>query len=162
VFSLNLFHFFVVLIIAQIIDNKRQPPTQQAAIDKTDSPNERPSPQDRINRNDIHIYQDRVVIDIQNAQISSYAGTGSMDPVIDKEANGIEIIPKSPDEIWIGDIVSYKPKTDNNTIIVHRIINTAYDKEGWYATFKGDNNKKKDPEKVRFEQIQDITIAIIY
>ena len=54
-----------------------------------------------------------------------------------------------------------KVKTDDGTII-HRVIDTGRDKEGTYYITKGDNNPVKDSEKVRFNQIKGLLIAIIY
>ena len=42
---------------------------------------------------------EEVVLDIDGAIWSSFTNTNSMDPVLDAEANGIEIIPHYPDEI---------------------------------------------------------------
>ena len=82
-----------------------------------------------------------------------------MDPVLDSTSHAIQIIPKIPEDVHVGDIASYS--TDNGTII-HRVIETGYDSEGWYALFKGDNNPVKDPDKVRFKNIRRIVVAIIY
>jgi len=68
---------------------------------------ERNSPQDRIKDWQIEVYQNRVVINIDDAQWAAFADTNSMDPVLDKGANAIQIVPKSEDDIKVGDIVSY-------------------------------------------------------
>jgi hypothetical protein len=122
---------------------------------------ERISPQDRISEDQIRVYPDRVVINLPNAQWASFTDTNSMDPIIDIGANAIQIIPKSTEEIHIGDIVSYQSSLVNS-IIIHRVIHIDYDEEGWYAILKGDNLANPDPEKVRFDQIKRITVAIIY
>ncbi len=122
---------------------------------------EKASPYDRIPENKILVDNDKVIINIENAQWSRFTDTNSMDPVIDKGANAIQIVPKSPEEIHVGDIVSYKSEYADG-IIIHRVIEIGSDKEGWYAIMKGDNNSYTDPGKVRFSQIQRIVIAIIY
>ena len=122
---------------------------------------EKASPYDRIPEQKIIIEDDKVVINIDNAQWSRFTDTNSMDPVIDQGANAIQIIPKSPDEIYVGDIVSYKSDYSDG-IIIHRVIETGYDNEGWYCLLKGDNNNRVDPGKIRFSQIQRVVIAIIY
>lgn len=120
---------------------------------------EQPSPYDWIQESDIEMYDNGVVLNIANPQWAVFADTNSMDPVIDAGAHAIEIIPTTPDEVHVGDIVSYS--TPGATII-HRVIETGYDSNGWYAVFKGDNNPIKDPEKVRFSQIKRIVVAVIY
>jgi hypothetical protein len=125
------------------------------------SAKERISPYDRISENQIHVYNDRIVIDLQNAEWASFTDTNSMDPVIDKGANAIQIVPHSPDDIHLGDIVSYKSSLVSGTII-HRVVKIGQDSEGWYAILKGDNLSQEDPEKVRFDQVQRVVVAIIY
>ncbi|MBW2988382.1 hypothetical protein KY318_02630 [Candidatus Woesearchaeota archaeon] len=122
---------------------------------------ERISPFDWIKENQIHVYQDRVVLEINDPEWASFTDTNSMDPVIDETSHAIEIVPKSPSDIHIGDIVSYKPKGSSETII-HRVIGRGVDEEGVFFVMKGDNNPSRDPGKVRFEQIQRIVVAIIY
>ena len=122
---------------------------------------EKASPYDRIPENKIFVEDDKVIINIANAQWSRFTDTNSMDPVIDQGANAIQIIPKSPDEIYVGDIVSYESEYADG-IIIHRVIEIGYDDDGWYALMKGDNNSRVDPGKVRFSQIQRVVIAIIY
>lgn len=119
------------------------------------------SPFDHIKEEQIHVYDDVVVLDIKNASWASFANTKSMDPLLDGEANGIEIKPKSIDDIHVGDVVSYKP-TFTDGLVIHRIVETGFDENGWYAITKGDNNNVEDPEKIRFEQINGILVAIVY
>jgi len=119
------------------------------------------TPSDRISEKQIKIYPDKVVIEIKNAEWSSFTPTGSMEPVLNENSNAIEVVPKSEDEIKVGDIVSYY-STYANTIIIHRVVKIGHDKEGWYCITKGDNNPRPDPYKVRFSQIKRVVVAIIY
>mgnify|MGYP001256689564 CR=1 FL=1 len=120
---------------------------------------ERYSPSDRIPENNIEVYDDKIVINLKDASWASYADTNSMDPILDKGTNGIELKPNSESQLKIGDIISYK---SGSGLIVHRITKTGYDKEGWYAVTKGDNNAVEDPAKVRFSQINGVLVALIY
>ncbi|MFC1801620.1 hypothetical protein ACFLZB_04105 [Nanoarchaeota archaeon] len=120
---------------------------------------ERMSPQDRISSDQIHVFGDRVVIDVEDPSWASFADTNSMDPFIDAGANSIEIRPSSPDEIEIGDVVSY---FSGNDIIVHRVVMIGSDDEGVFYLMKGDNNNQIDSEKVRFGQINGVLVAVIY
>lgn len=116
------------------------------------------APQDFIKENQVQIYDDKVVINIKGASMSKYAATGSMKPTFDENANGIRIVPKSEDEINIGDIITYQSK---DSLIVHRVIEKGTDREGTYFIPKGDNNSISDG-KVRFKDIKYVTIAIIW
>jgi len=117
------------------------------------------APSDKITQNNIEIYEDKVIIKIENASLSKYAGTQSMVPVFDTGANGIRIIPESEKCIKLGDIVTYE--SDNGNLIVHRVIEIGEDDEGTYFIVKGDNNLFSDG-KIRFSQIRYITIGILY
>jgi len=119
----------------------------------------KPMPQDRISYDEIHPAKNSVTIDIENPVIVAVANTGSMLPAFNENSNLIEIVPKSDQEIHVGDIVSYQY---GNDVIVHRVIEIGNDENGWYAVFKGDNNPSADPAKVRFSQIKRIVIGIIY
>jgi hypothetical protein len=119
------------------------------------------SPQDHISEDNIHVFNNKVVIDVEDAVWSTFTNTNSMDPIIDTGANGLEISPKSPSDINVGDIISYKPEGKNG-LVIHRVVATGYDGEGWYARTKGDNNPTVDPGKVRFNQIHGVLIGVIY
>ena len=119
------------------------------------------SPSDHIQEDQIHVYEDRIFIDLQNAMWAKFTDTNSMDPLFDAEANTIEIRPESEQDIHVGDVISYKPE-NMNSLIVHRVISVGYDSKGWYAVAKGDNVSQPDPDKIRFNQVNGIMVAIIY
>ncbi len=119
------------------------------------------APGDWIREGDIEVYSNMIVIYIENASISRYEDTKSMVPILDKGANGIKIVPKSPDSIHIGDIVTYEADWIDG-LVVHRVVYIGEDSLGKYFILKGDNNIESDPEKVRFEQIRYVTVALIY
>ncbi len=123
-------------------------------------PKEIPSPSDWVKENEIHVLQDKVIIDIENPQWAKFTDTNSMDPLFDSDSNAIEIIPQSTKDLHTGDIASYDAGKQGT--IIHRIIETGQDDKGWYAIFKGDNNPNPDPFKVRWEQIRRLVIAIVY
>jgi|SRR3989344_5843040 len=116
------------------------------------------APFDFVKENQIQVYDDKIVIDIKGASISSYAPTGSMLPVLDKGSNGIRIVPESEAEIHIGDIITFN---QDNMLIVHRVIEIGSDSEGTYFITKGDNSPINDG-KIRFKDIKYITIGIIW
>ncbi|MBR9677125.1 signal peptidase I [Candidatus Woesearchaeota archaeon] len=120
---------------------------------------EKISPHDRVNEGQIHVLNDKIIIDVPNAQWSTFSNTNSMDPVIDIGANALQIVPKNESDIQLGDIISYEYK---NSIIIHRVIKIGQDENGWYAITKGDNNPQPDPKKVRFESVRRVLIGIIY
>ena len=122
---------------------------------------EKDSPGDWIKEDQIKVYNDRIIIDLKDAEWASFMDTNSMDPVLDETANAIQIIPKSADDIHVGDIISYKSDYADGTII-HRIIKISSDEDGWYCIVKGDNNQSPDPGKIRFKQIKRVLVAIIY
>ena len=59
------------------------------------SPKSNSAPFDFIKENQIQVFDDKIVINVENASLSRYAPTGSMLPVLDEGSNGIRIVPKS-------------------------------------------------------------------
>lgn len=119
------------------------------------------APSDTLSESNIRVYDSKVIITLEGARWASYTNTKSMSPVLDEGSNGIEIVPKSIEDIHVGDIVAYETKY-NRIPIVHRVIAIKKDNLGTYFVLKGDNNMKADGEKVRFEQIKYKLVAVIY
>lgn len=116
------------------------------------------APFDFIKEEQIKIYDDRIVIYIEDVSLSRYASTGSMKPVLDKGANGIRIQPDSEEDIHVGDIITFEK---NNMLIVHRVIEKGTDNNGIYFISQGDNNSINDG-KIRFRDIKYITVGVIW
>ena len=122
---------------------------------------EKLSPYDRIKEEQIHVYDDKIIIDIKDAEWATFSDTNSMDPLIDMGANAIEIIPKTEADIHVGDVVSYESEYADG-IIIHRVIEIGKDEQGTYFVMKGDNNPMQDPGRIRFNQIKRVLVAVIY
>ena len=120
---------------------------------------EKAGPQNWIAQQDIQVLPEHVKINIRGAKWASFAPTGSMRPVLDQGAHAIQITPTSPEQIQIGDIITYD---HNNRKIIHRVVDIQQDAQGHYYTVKGDNNSAPDPVKVRFKDIERVVVAIIY
>jgi hypothetical protein len=119
------------------------------------------SPSDRITEKDIRVYNKRIIINLDKAILARFTDTKSMEPLINKDTNAIEIIPKDIDEINVGDIISYRSNLIDGTIM-HRVIEKSKDEKGPYLRTKGDNLKYQDPEKIRFQQVQRVVVGILY
>jgi len=115
---------------------------------------------DRIPESAIHVYQDRVEIE-GTYLLARYKDTNSMLPVLDYGSNGL-MVPLTDDiELKVGDIVSYRvPNVPG--IIVHRIIAIEEDDKGTYYVLRGDNNPYSDPYKIRRENIERLTVGIVW
>ncbi|MGV8169466.1 MAG: hypothetical protein ACP5N3_05405 [Candidatus Nanoarchaeia archaeon] len=122
---------------------------------------DKPSPENYFTEEQIKVYKDRVVLDAENLQWASFEDTKSMLPVINKDTNALQRVPKCPEEIAVGDIVSYDSDY-SDSIIIHRVAFIGEDEEGVYFVMKGDNNPTSDPGKVRCFQIQREVVAVIY
>lgn len=116
------------------------------------------APGDWIAKDSIHVYENAIVIDIDDASLSEYAPSGSMKPTLDKDSNGIRIIPKSDEQIKIGDIITFEKEND---LIVHRVIEKGQDENGTWFITQGDNNSGDDG-KIRFSDIRYVTIGVLY
>lgn len=116
------------------------------------------TPYDFIDKEDILVYDDKIIINVNGASIGRYTPTGSMEPLLNENSNGIRITPNSEDDIHIGDIITFQK---NNDLIIHRVINKGVDDKGTYFITKGDNNTTSDG-KIRFEDIKYLTIGILW
>lgn len=115
-------------------------------------------PSDTINGKNIEVYEDRIVIYVNDASLSQFRSTGSMLPTLGENANGIEIKPESPEQIEIGDIIAFQY---GNIMIIHRVIDKGVDSKGYYFVTKGDNNQEADG-KVYWEQVRYVTVGLLY
>jgi len=121
----------------------------------------RPVPSDHLSEDEIAVYKDKVVLDIENAVWAKFTPTHSMDPVLSDTANAIEVVPKSEAEVQEGDIIAYNSEFADG-VIIHRVIKKGTDQLGTYYLVQGDNNPTADPGKVRFDQIKSVVVAIVY
>jgi len=116
------------------------------------------APSDWVAEDDIVVLDDRIILRIADATVSNYAATGSMRPLFDIGANGIRVVPSNEGEIGVGDIVSFRKF---GRLVVHRVVEKGVDSEGVYFVTKGDNNFVGDG-KVRFEEIEFVTVGVIF
>jgi signal peptidase I len=116
-------------------------------------------PATRISISDILNQQNGVFITIPGVREGVIAATNSMDPVMDTNNIVLQITPSDPAQIETGDIIVYSLGSDR---IIHRVSDTGHDIGGWYAITKGDNNRRADPERVRFDQVLGVVVGIIY
>ncbi|MBU0535853.1 MAG: signal peptidase I [Nanoarchaeota archaeon] len=119
------------------------------------------SPSDHISEDNIHVFSDKVVIDIKDASWASFTDTNSMDPFIDSGANSIEVRPSSAEDIQIGDVISFRTALADG-LIIHRVVAAGADDSGAYFITKGDNNDLADPGARRFEDITGVVVGVIY
>lgn len=117
------------------------------------------SPGDWVKEEQIKVYPDNIILDIPGATWASFTNTNSMDPLLDEGVNALEIKPLSPEQISIGDVISYH---SSYGLIVHRVMEKGIDERGFFYLVKGDNNSIQDPAKVRFEQVEGVVVAVIY
>jgi hypothetical protein len=137
--------FLVGMFVAQVWDNYTDYSFTGEVV--------RELPSDSVPEKHILIYEDRVVLLIEGVTMSNYDSTGSMAPTLGPGVNGLRIVPSSPEEIHVGDIISFRY---NGELIVHRVVEIEGE---WFIT-KGDNSDKF--ERVRFEDIEYKTVALVY
>jgi len=150
---------FVASNIYATVNTENPTQISKPVGDKTTD--EVPSPNDWVKEDQIKVYSSQVILDVKDAQWATFTDTHSMEPVISARANAIEIVPKSADEIKVGDIISYQSEYADGTII-HRVIEKNTDANGAYFILKGDNNPSQDPGKIRFSQVKRVVVAIVY
>jgi hypothetical protein len=122
---------------------------------------EKDSPFDHVKNSQINVLKNKVEINMADVAWWEIADTNSMDPLIDIGSVALTIKPKSTNDVHLGDVGLYNSNIAK-TVIIHRVIRIDSDDKGWYSRFRGDNLKKVDPEKVRFEMMEGIMIGVIY
>ncbi len=118
-------------------------------------------PADRITEDTLRTSDEGVLIKIANATIGRIEGTNSMRPLIGSESSAVMVRPHNAEDIKEGDIAAYE-SDDAAGLVLHRIVRTGSDEGGWFAITKGDNSRKEDPERVRFEQVRYVVVGILY
>ncbi len=146
---------------------------------------ERPSPSDIVPRDSITNTQLPAVLPYVTIEMNklnlgltktprvwmpSIPDTNSMDGTFDKGHNNILISGQDGEEQlrlrqWLeaqppGNIVVYR--IEDKIYAIHRIIKVGKDNQGVYFIIKGDNNSAADPYRVRSENIEWLSIGIIY
>lgn len=70
--------------------------------------------------------------------------SGSMEPTLRKGALAV-VKTVTPEEIQVGDILTYHPAEQDNTTVTHRVIHTMLDGDQLMIETQGDNVEQPDP-----------------
>ncbi len=159
----------IVLVCIFLVSSLSSAERRKTIVEQTSSlyqlhaflPQGKDSPANRISEADIKVYNQRILIEVEDAILARFTDTRSMEPVIDKNSNAIEIKPQSMNEIKKGDIISYKSAFSKYNVL-HRVVEKGFDEQGPYLRAKGDNLDYVDPEKIRFEQVDRVVVGILY
>ena len=159
-------YFFAVALVVSLLTlisgfNGAEKISGYFLLDLDHAAIEKSSPHDRIKEDQIKVYGSLIIMHINGSELVSLENTNSMDPLIDENSSIIQIKPKFPEDIHIGDIVSYE-YGHVKKIALHRVIAVGEDSEGKFFILKGDNVDSVDPVKVRFEQIKGVLVAVLY
>ena len=122
---------------------------------------ERFSPSDWIHDEDVTTADTALTVQLDEPLVTHFANTNSMDPVLDEFTNGVEVKAHDVSDIHVGDIVAYFSEYSRQ-YIVHRVVKINYDSEGWYAIMRGDNQLYSDPGRIRWDQIEGVTVGLLY
>lgn len=147
---------FFAFFVGLSVNNKVLPETETPIGKSTGI-----TPNDWIEQDKIHVYKNYIRIDLSDARWANFTDTNSMTPVLGSKSNAIQIKPKYEEDIHIGDIISFRSKITKKRII-HRVIGIGTDSEGKYFITQGDANPDEDGIKVRFEDIDRVTVAVVY
>ena len=129
-------------------------------INYTLNNSEKPSSGDHIDLDKIIVYDEYAIINISGLSLAQYEDTNSMDPILDSECTGLEIVPREED-LDVGDIVAYRSE-EIDGLIVHRIIDIQTNENGENEyIMKGDNNSRPDSKPVEFSQIKYLWLGVL-
>ena len=122
---------------------------------------ELPNPGDRISDRQIRVWNNRVVIDVNDLYWLDMLESNSMDPLLDEGTTVLGVRPGSATDREPGDIIVFRSdKYQNN--VVHRVVEVRYDNDGYYYITKGDNNPDVDPFHVRFKDVVVVVVGVLY
>ncbi|MBI4145418.1 hypothetical protein HY493_04415 [Candidatus Woesearchaeota archaeon] len=125
-------------------------------------PNDVPGPITSLLASQVHVFNDRVEIDMGDMIPAVFTDTDSMGHTLDQGTIALEQTITDPRQVQVGDIVSYKTPLAPDAIIIHRVIEIGNDEEGVFYIFQGDGLSEPDPAKVRFSQLQREVIGLLY
>ncbi len=151
-----------VLLIASSLINIITIKNNDKLIETVNTPRTNISPSHYINKSQILVYDDKIVLNIPNASWFNVLPTGSMLPTLGSNSYAFGINVTSPKDITVGDIIIYKVNDTSNESIVHRITNISSDSNGTYYSLWGDNNRIMDKIKVRLENIKYKIVGLVY
>ena len=85
--------------------------------------------------------------------------SSSMDPFITPLSTVVEIVPSSPDDISVGDIISfYRPEI--NDVVMHSVVEIVPDRGAIMYRTKG-FNQPPDPWIVPFSDVKGLVVAVV-
>ncbi|QEW01976.1 signal peptidase I [Microbacterium lushaniae] len=79
--------------------------------------------------------------------------TQSMEPRL-PPGTLVVIRPTDPDEIRVGDVITYQIRSGEAAVVSHRVVSKTYENGELTFITKGDNNPDNDPEPVQAVQIR--------
>lgn len=80
--------------------------------------------------------------------------TSSMEPGL-PPGTLLVVKPVEPEDVRIGDVVTYQLESGKSTVVTHRVIEVTKTAGGEYSfILQGDNNSQPDPNPIREVQIQ--------
>lgn len=135
---------------------------------------ERPSPGDWVKEDAIAKWAESIAWQDLNVVLSQkpklwipmIPDTNSMDGVFDYGNNNILIAGTNEDDhkkiidfIKVGDIAVYRTP---DIYAIHRVVKIGNDAQGKYFKFKGDNNTIEDAGLIRENQIEWVSVGVIY
>ena len=122
-----------------------------------------PSPRDIVDYSDIKYLptKKRITIDniLPDVWLTGVLDTNSMDGLLD--FGHTVILSNNPiylDNIAVGDVVVWYKE---GSLVIHQVVETGDDSEWWCYT-KGLNVSKRDPFKIRKENIRWVGLGIIW
>ncbi len=118
---------------------------------------DRDNPSDYIRTEDIHLYNDKLVVEKSGLRYASVEDTKSMEPLLSSNSHVIEA-KADIDSLVEGDIISFSKE---GKVIIHSIVGIGADESGWYALTKGYNNDFSDDWKVRISEIKGVVIGVL-
>jgi len=112
----------------------------------------------RVPFENIKVYSDQVVIDapLRYAKVAS----NSMAPFITDKSVVFEQKPTSPEQIFVGDIISFTTAGEKE-VIMHAVVEVVQKDGAYYYHTKGFANSEEDPWLVNYDDIVGVVVGTI-
>ncbi len=112
----------------------------------------------RVPFENIKVYSEQVVIDapIKYAKVSS----NSMAPFITDKSVVFEQKPTSPEQILVGDIISFTTAGEKE-VIMHAVVEVVQKDGAYYYHTKGYANSETDPWLVSYDDIVGVVVGTL-
>lgn len=115
-------------------------------------------PKNRVSLDDLIITADSITINMEDILVLDTSGFSMGEVLGGNDSAVLFVVPETPEDLIVGDVVVYRSDEVDDTLLAHRIISMEEDK----YVLAGDNNRWVDPYLVEFDDIYLVVVGVLY